>query len=67
MHQKETKIVQEAVLEFIGPPSSPPMNTLLAIKKIIQRIARMQKTKTLNPRAPPGTKYPSKSFLLPYF
>jgi len=47
--------MHEPFLPNLVPPSSPPTICLLAKRKPMQMQARVEKTTTLNPRAPAGT------------
>ena len=51
--------MHEAILEFFGPPSSPPNLILLIARNTMHDRARQQKTNTLKPSEAAGTKYPS--------
>ena len=45
------------IFEVLGPPSSPPITTLLAIKTAKQIIEQMRNTKTVKLNLPAGTTY----------
>ena len=64
--QNITIIAHEKALPGLGPPSSPPSLDLLIARTIMPKTASIQNIPTLNPRAPPGTKYPLKPSLPPY-
>ena len=44
-------------LDVIGPPNSPPMKTLLAVKMMKVMTEQTKKMKTVKPNFPAGTKY----------
>ena len=44
-------------LDVIGPPSSPPTNTLLPVKITKVITEQIKKTKTVKPNFPAGTSY----------
>jgi len=44
-------------LDVIGPPNSPPMMTLLAVKMMKVMTEQIKKMKTVKPNFPAGTSY----------
>jgi len=55
MTHNETHIPAVRNLEVFGPPSSPPMMILLAVKIQKHTIEQTKKTPTVNPSFPAGT------------
>jgi hypothetical protein len=57
MTQRTTKKMQEAYLEFFGPPSSPPNAERRARRTIKQSILVIKKSMTEKARLPGGVMY----------
>ena len=57
MIQSETHIAAVVYFDVFGPPSSPPMNTLLAVKIIKQMTDVNKNIATEKPSLPAGTMY----------
>jgi len=65
MNHNRKQIPAVMTLDFIGPPNSPPTNTLLAVKITKVMTEQTKNTKTVKPNFPAGTIYGS-LWLWPY-
>ena len=57
MTQRLTQITALVYFETVGPPSSPPINTLLATRMMKHTTATIKNMKTENERPLDGTLY----------